>query len=123
MLSVYVVANLLVDDNLDAVSLLAKLLSRRRLRGAVYLRPQDALEIAAEFHPEAICLDIGMPVIDGYTLAQSLRQINGLEHCRIIAVSGHPPDRERLNKAGIEMHLLKPVAASVLVDALSGAAS
>ena len=114
---------LLVDDNLDAVSLLAKLLSRHDCEVRFTCAPQDALEIAAEFHPEAICLDIGMPVIDGYTLAQSLRQIDGLEQCRIIAVSGHPPDRERLDKAGIEMHLLKPVAASVLVDALSGAAS
>ncbi len=109
---------LLVDDNLDAVSLLARLLARYDCEVKFTCAPQDALEIAIQFHPEAVCLDIGMPVIDGYTLAQSLRQVDGLRDCRIIAVSGHPPDRERMEKAGIDLHLLKPVAASVLAEAL-----
>ena len=43
--------------------------------------------------------------------------------CRIIAVTGHPPDRDRMEKAGINMHLLKPVGASVLAQAVCDLAS
>ncbi len=114
---------LLVDDNLDAVSLLAKLLARHGCEVRYTSAPHEAMSIAQEFQPDAVCLDIGMPVLDGYTLAQSLRQISALRDCRIVAVSGHPPDRERLDKAGIDMHLLKPVAASVLAEALGETAS
>jgi CheY-like chemotaxis protein len=113
---------LLVDDQIDTVELFAKLLARRGCEARVTGDPFKAVEIAEEFRPDAICLDIGMPGMDGYTLAQSLRQVAGLENCRIVAISGYPPDQERLDKAGIDRHILKPVAPSALAQVLCDSA-
>jgi CheY-like chemotaxis protein len=54
--------------------------------------------------------------MDGYTLARSLRRIPGIVHCKIIAVSGYPPDSQRLAKAQIDRHLLKPIAGAILAE-------
>jgi CheY-like chemotaxis protein len=114
---------LLIDDQLDTVQLLAKLLARHGCDVRYTNEPLKAVEIAGEFHPDAICLDIGMPDLDGYTLARSLRQSGELQNCKIVAISGYPPDHERMEKAGIDLHLLKPVSASALVQSLCQPAS
>ena len=109
---------LLVDDQLDTVGLLAKVLERRGCEVRFTDDPRKSLEIAREFKPDAVCLDIGMPDVDGYTLAQAIRDLPALAHCTIIAISGYPPDEERLSKAGIDRHLLKPVAGTALAQIL-----
>jgi CheY-like chemotaxis protein len=112
---------LLIDDQLDTVQLLAKVLTKRGCETRLTDDPRRAMEIAGEFRPDAICLDIGMPHIDGYTLAKSLRRLPQLPHCKIIAISGYPPDEERLNKAGIDRHMLKPISGAVLASAVHAA--
>jgi CheY-like chemotaxis protein len=109
---------LLIDDHLDSVELLAKVLARHGCDTRLTDDPRRALEIAQDFHPSAVCLDIGMPEMDGYTLARAMRQVPALRNCRIIAISGYPPDRERLTKAGIDRHMLKPVSGAVLAQAI-----
>jgi CheY-like chemotaxis protein len=109
---------LLIDDQLDTVELLAKVLVKRGCEVRLTDDPRRAIEIAADFRPDAICLDIGMPEMDGYTLAMSLRQLPELPHCKIFAISGFPPDDERLSKAGIDRHMLKPVSGAVLASAV-----
>jgi CheY-like chemotaxis protein len=109
---------LLIDDQLDTVELLAKLLARHGCEVRFTNEPLKAVEIAREFHPDAICVDIGMPDMDGYTLARSLRQSADLQNCKIAAISGYPPDQERMEKAGIDLHLLKPVSAAALIQSL-----
>lgn len=115
---------LLVDDNSDLIKITAKLLAAKlALRGiAGDVRWIDhaarAVDFARDFEPDGILLDLGMPEIDGYTLATRLRQVPRLEHCRIVAVSGHPPDHERLARAGIDGHLLKPAGAEAMIDAV-----
>jgi CheY-like chemotaxis protein len=108
---------LLVDDNLDTIGLLAKVLARRDCESRITNDPIHALAIVREFQPQTVCLDIGMPLMDGYTLAQAIRDLPGLERCKIIAVSGYPPDEERLLKAGIDQHMLKPVSGAALAQA------
>ncbi len=105
---------LLIDDQLDGVESLVKILTRRGCEARFTDDPGKAIEIASDFQPHAVSIDIGMPAMDGYTLAQSLRRVPGAEHCKIIAVSGYPADEERLAKAQIDQHILKPVAGAVL---------
>ena len=61
--------------------------------------------------PDIAFLDLGMPAIDGYELAELLRRIPGLSSIALIAVtgSGQAADRERTRAAGFERHLVKPV--------------
>ena len=102
---------LVVDDNKDAADSLAMLL---RLRGHEVQVAHDgpaALEMVKDYCPEMIFLDIGMPGMDGYEVARQLRQMSGLEHVVLAALTGwgQKEDRRRTREAGFTFHLVKPV--------------
>ena len=81
----------------------------------------EALRLARESLPDLALLDIGLPVMDGYELAQRLRA----EHpsLRLVAVTGYgqDADREAARVAGFSRHLVKPVSLeklqSVVIEA------
>jgi CheY-like chemotaxis protein len=79
-----------------------------------------ALDIAREFRPEVILLDIGMPGLDGYEVARRLRAMNQGQTFRIVAITGwgQEADRLRSKEAGFDLHLVKPVDPRVLVSVL-----
>jgi CheY-like chemotaxis protein len=62
-------------------------------------------------------LDIGLPVMDGYELAQRLRANPVFPSLRLIAVTGYgqKEDRDRARAAGFDAHLAKPVAIEALM--------
>jgi signal transduction histidine kinase len=102
---------LVVDDNLDTASGLARLL---RLPGHEVKIAQDASEalaIVARFTPDFILMDIGLPGMDGYELVATLRQHECCKDSVIIAISGYgqEADRRRSREAGFDHHLVKPV--------------
>jgi PAS domain S-box-containing protein len=108
---------LVVDDNLDAANSLARLL--KRLFGQDVRVAHDgpaALESAAVFRPEIVLLDIGMPGMDGYEVAERLRREPALPALRIIALTGwgQQTDRLRSQAVGFDHHLVKPVDPDVL---------
>ena len=76
---------------------------------------------AAEFRPQVALLDIGLPVIDGFELAQQLRRIPGLGAVRLIAVTGYgqSSDRSRSADAGFDEHLVKPIELEALLESVS----
>ncbi len=111
---------LVVDDNEDAVRSLAILLE---LNGHEVQLARDgyaAIEIARDFVPHAVILDIGLPGINGYETARRLRQ---LPNCKMLLVAlsgyGQDKDRERSREAGFDHHLLKPVDVDALQEVLS----
>jgi signal transduction histidine kinase len=113
---------LIVDDNRDSAESLALLL---RLRGhevrTVYDGPA-ALKAAPAFRPQVVLLDIGLPLgMDGYEIAQQMRQQPELQGAALIALTGYgqEEDRHRSALAGLEAHLVKPVDPAVLVDLLN----
>ena len=111
---------LLVDDNEDALELLAEVL---RNAGHVVATAKDgptALKVMKTFHADAAILDIGLPVMDGYELAGRLRAELGKELPRLIALTGYgqESDRARAKQAGFAEHLTKPVDAACLLGAL-----
>jgi CheY-like chemotaxis protein len=66
-------------------------------------------------------LDIGMPVMDGYELALTLRRRLGDAAPRLIAVTGYGQehDRVRSREVGFEHHFVKPVDATALIEAIA----
>src|SRR5438874_1594119 len=69
---------LVVDDNEDAANSLAMVLSLGGHETASVYTAADALERAASFKPDVVLLDIGLPGMDGYEVAQRLRELPGL---------------------------------------------
>jgi PAS domain S-box-containing protein len=107
---------LVVDDNHDAADSLGTLL---RLLGAdvhiVYSGP-DALEALAAYQPAVVLLDIGMPGMDGYEVAQRIREQPAFQDVTLIALTGwgQEADRNRTQAAGFDYHLIKPADVSAL---------
>jgi signal transduction histidine kinase len=100
----------IVDDNEDAAESLAALLRASGHEVTVENDPLVALDKAAAAPAEAFLLDIGMPVMDGYTLARRLRAHPATSEARIIAVSGYgqEQDRQQAMSAGFDALLVKP---------------
>jgi PAS domain S-box-containing protein len=111
---------LVVDDNVDAALTLDLLLRSLGHESRVAHDGARALEIAREFRPEVILLDIGMPGMDGYEVARRLRGMNHGLTFRIVAVTGwgQEADRARAKEAGFDVHLVKPVDVAVLAKVL-----
>jgi CheY-like chemotaxis protein len=108
---------LVVDDNVDAAISLAKLLTTfygQEVR-VVHDGP-SAVTAALEFRPEVALLDIGLPGLDGYELAQRLRSHPETRAALLIALTGwgQETDRRRSVEAGFDHHLVKPVDLEVL---------
>jgi PAS domain S-box-containing protein len=107
---------LVVEDNADAAESLAALLE---LQGHLVVCAADgeaALERAAALRPEVAILDIGLPGMDGYTLARLLRETPETRACVLVALTGYgqPEDRARATAAGFDAHLVKPVEPTAL---------
>ena len=81
---------------------------------------KTALKLAADFKPDVVLLDIGMPGMDGLQVCQALRAMPELSHVKIIAQTGWGDEQMRLKtaSAGFDLHLVKPVDPHVLEDML-----
>ena len=108
---------LVVDDNLDSGDSLRLLLARAGHEVRTVDRGAIALPMAAELVPDLVVLDIGLPDIDGYTVAARLRADERTRRAVIIAVTGYgrDEDRARSARAGIDMHMTKPVDPDLLI--------
>ena len=107
---------LVVDDSRDAADICAALLelSGHSVRTAYSAR--GALQVAEAFEPQVMLLDIGLPDMDGYQLARSIRAAPwGYSAC-LVAVTGwgQERDRRRAAEVGFDHHLTKPVPAEAL---------
>lgn len=107
---------LVVDDSRDAADICATLLELSGHRVQTAYCGRRALELGEEFHPQLLLLDIGLPDIDGYQLARSIRATPWGERAQLVAVTGwgQEEDRRRAAEAGFDHHLTKPVAADTL---------
>jgi signal transduction histidine kinase/ActR/RegA family two-component response regulator len=112
---------LVVEDNLDSAEMLGELL---QLAGADVKLAHDgesALVLGAQFQPQVILLDIGLPGISGYDVARQVRSSSWAERTRIVALTGwgSSDDRARSKGAGIDHHLVKPVKPDALLALLA----
>src|SRR5712671_662638 len=111
---------LIVEDNIDAVRSLAYLIRDMGHFVEYAINGYVAIDIARRFLPDIVLLDLGLPGIDGFEVCRKIKSHAGLEHTRIIAVTGYAQDeyRTRSRAAGCEMHLIKPVPTAVIEQLL-----
>jgi signal transduction histidine kinase/ActR/RegA family two-component response regulator len=112
---------LIVDDNADAADMLSMYLGSVGHRVQVAYEGQRGLALAEAAAPDVLLLDIGLPDIDGYQLAQRFRALPQTAHATLIALTGYgqASDRERSNAAGFDHHLTKPVDVTALLRLLA----
>ena len=103
---------LVVDDNRDAAESLAALLEPAGPPGADGIRRSEALDAVDAACPDIVLLDIGMPDMDGHEVARRIRARNLAVQPYIVAVTGwgQPADKDKTAAAGIDRHLVKPIA-------------
>jgi two-component system CheB/CheR fusion protein len=117
---------LIVDDHEDTAEMLSMLLLGKGHATEVALDGPSALIVAASFRPHIGLLDLSLPGMSGYELAERLRSVPGLAHITLVAVTGHGSDahRARARAAGFDEHFLKPVnlqAVDAILDSVSQA--
>jgi CheY-like chemotaxis protein len=102
---------LIVDDSVDTARGMAKILRRAGYDVHAVYDGFSAIEAARTFHPNIVLLDIGLPSMDGYQIAEELRKGAHGSDLVIIAISGYGPDQDpkRSLAAGFDHHLVKPV--------------
>ena len=107
---------LVVDDNRDAAESMSMLLEMWGHEVVFAYDGPSALETAEKWRPEAVFLDIGLPGMDGYQVAEKLRELPQGKDAVLIAITGYgqEDDRLRSRRAGIDHHLVKPVAPDTL---------
>jgi signal transduction histidine kinase/ActR/RegA family two-component response regulator len=110
---------LLVDDNVDLAELLSDALQDEGFETAIAHDGSTALARWRSFLPHAGVLDVGLPDLDGYELAKTLRAEHG-QNATLIAATGYgqPTDRVRAADAGFDCHLVKPVRVDELIVVL-----
>jgi signal transduction histidine kinase len=115
---------LIVEDNRDTAESLASALVLLGYSVEVAHDGPSALTKLQGFSPEIALVDIGLPVMGGYELAQRIRAERHSQ-VRLLAVTGYgqPHDRQRSAEAGFEAHLVKPVDLALLDGAMQGSVS
>jgi PAS domain S-box-containing protein len=108
---------LIVDDHVDAAQTLALLFTHRNCDVRIAHDGPSGIAAAKEFLPEVLLLDLGLPGVDGYQVASSLRSEPKLRDALFIAISGYAQeaDRERSLAAGFDHHCAKPIEFSSLI--------
>jgi signal transduction histidine kinase/ActR/RegA family two-component response regulator len=111
---------LVVDDNVDAADALAMVLEANGLVVKVAYGALQALQLAESRRFDVAILDIGLPVMDGFELAQKLRRSKHGTALVMFALTGFAgdADRQRSREVGFRRHFVKPLDSSVLVGAI-----
>lgn len=107
---------LVVDDNEDSAASMATMLQLLGNEARVASDGVEAVELAEQFHPQVILMDLGMPRLNGYEATQRIREQPWGRDIVIIALTGwgQEVDRARSKEAGCDGHLVKPVDLSDL---------
>jgi CheY-like chemotaxis protein len=112
---------LVVDDNQDAASSLALLLTMLGHEVQTANNGLEALDAIQSFDPGVVFLDLGMPGMSGYEVADRARAMSGGRESVLVALTGwgQESDRQRTRQAGFDYHLVKPVERSTIEALLS----
>jgi signal transduction histidine kinase len=114
---------LLVEDNDDTARALKNGLEQLGYIVALAHNGPIALNVARTFDPDVVLMDIGLPVMDGWELANRLRELRGATHnAPVVAVTAYDRDvdKQRSADAGFADHLIKPIDLSKLQAVVEG---
>jgi CheY-like chemotaxis protein len=112
---------LVVDDNQDSALSLAMMLSIMGHETRTAHDGESAVASAESFLPDVVLLDIGLPKLNGYEVAQRIREQPWGAAMFLIAVTGwgQEEDRQRSSEVGLNVHMVKPVEPSALEKLLA----
>ena len=112
---------LVVEDNRDNMMLVADILQSLDYDVLVAVDGQQGLEVATSEKPDLILLDLSLPMMDGWTVARTLKTTQTAQHIPIIAITAHAflGDRDRALAAGCDEYLSKPINLGELKTALA----
>ena len=110
---------LVVDDNVDTCEMLSMALQLEGHRVDVAANGEEALARVHGGQAEVVIIDIGLPDMDGYELAERIRAVRG-SATYLVALTGYgqPEDRDRSRLAGFDAHLVKPTSIEELTRLL-----
>lgn len=111
---------LVIDDEMDVTLVVGDALRDRGHEVAIAASGHQALEVACAFQPDAVLLDVGLPDIDGVTLAELVRGSINRRVC-VVAFSGHDEARIRpaVRRDVFDGYLMKPASLDDIERALS----
>jgi signal transduction histidine kinase len=114
---------LVVEDNDDTRDLVAALLETRGHRVQCAADGLEGVSMAIQHKPDVALIDIGLPEMSGYEVAQRVRQSIGNAAPFLVAVTGYgsPDDQARATKAGFDAHIVKPIDSKALFNLLAHA--
>ena len=109
---------LVVEDNADSAESLEMLLAVLGHEVRIVQDGMAALEAARANMPDIMLIDIGLPGMDGYEIARSIRGEVSLRHLVLVALTGYgrPEDKAEAMAAGFDYHLVKPVDLNELTE-------
>ncbi len=112
---------LVVDDNEDSADSMGLLLKLLGNEVRIVHDGRAAVEVANEFEPRVVLLDIGLPTLNGYEAAKIIRKQPWGEQAVLIAITGwgEAEHRQLSKEAGFDHHLVKPVDPDALTDLLN----
>jgi CheY-like chemotaxis protein len=112
---------LVVDDNPDSALSLAMMLSIMGHETRTAHDGESAVATAERFLPDVVLLDIGLPKLNGYEVAQRIRHSSWGSSMFLIAVTGwgQDEDRQRSSEVGLNVHMVKPVEPAALQKLLA----
>jgi CheY-like chemotaxis protein len=102
---------LVIEDNVDAAESLRLLLEFAGHTAVVAFTGVEGVAAARSAPPDVIVSDIGLPGLDGFAVARTLRADPATARVRLIAVTGYgrDEDRRKSREAGFDLHFVKPV--------------
>jgi CheY-like chemotaxis protein len=111
---------LVVDDNHDALVMLLDAFKQAEIEAVGAETAKEAIAVATAVQPDVAVLDIGLPDINGFDLARSLRALPGGGWIRLIALTGYgrEQDKAAARAAGFDAFFAKPVDMPTLLDAI-----
>lgn len=113
---------LVVDDNPDSALSMAMMLSMMGHETRTAHDGEAAVTSAEEFRPQVVLLDIGLPKLNGYEVAQRIRGQEWGTSMFLVAITGwgQDEDRRRSEDVGMNLHMVKPVEPDALDRVLAG---
>jgi CheY-like chemotaxis protein len=100
---------LVIDGHAETADLFSLLLEHDGHESYSCIDPLEGLKTAARVRPDIVLLGASYYKMDGYRLATQLRNLDGMSKLRLVMLSGHAPDLERMQNCGIERHFNKPI--------------
>ena len=110
---------LIVEDDLDTAQSMAMLLRSAGHLVQVAHDGDSALKAGTESQPDVALIDIGLPDMDGRTVAEHLRRKVDGRRPLLIAITGYDRDEDKSLSSGIDLHLTKPADPQALLGMLS----